>query len=315
MADDNIGSRLGRLRRLSFFPGDSRPRLNSVEGNIVEGNIADENEAALSDAEDEMQLIHRAAAGDDQAIGRLMIFHLPGIVKLATRYRAYGVPMGDLVQEGAMALLQAVKGFNPNKGARLATYAKLWARSAMRDYVVRSASVVRPFRSRSHRHLFFHLRQIVAESPGEIEAGMSRLAQRFGLSNHERLLLLSRLPRQDISLNSVSDRADSEHQNDVASDPIEMRAIARQADSDPEDAMLMVQLRKQGAKLLRQALRHIPAREAFIVQGRFLSDPLVTRPILARKLGISKDRVRQLELQALVRLRGLLPQRDALLSS
>ena len=239
-------------------------------------------------AEEEDDLARRALAGDRAAEERLIRSHLRFVVRMARAYRAYGLPLSDLVQEGTVALIQAIRRYDPNRGARLATFAMWSIRAALQEHVASSWSLVRIGTTATQRSLFLKLRRLSAELKDGADAlgeeVMDGLARRFGLPLPEVAALASRAACRDRSLDEQA-----------APVPLDERP-------DPEEAAD----RRLWSSLLSRALAMLPEREAAIIRGRYFGEQAMSFAGLGRELGLSKDRVRQLEAKALGRLLTLL---------
>jgi RNA polymerase sigma-32 factor len=251
--------------------------------------------------EEERDLARRAAGGDAAAAETLIISHLTVVITVARRYGRLGLPVNDLIQEGTVGLIQAVRKFDPDRNARLATYALWWIRAAIQDYVVRSWSLVRVGKTAAHKALFFTLKGHGAGSRaggGALEDDvLGRLARRFGLPPAEIAGLARRVAGPDQPLDApVADRGGAESFADrLASDQ-----------PTPEDIVAATGMTRLWATLIDKALTMLPPREAAIVRERHLAEAAKTFEAIGRELGLSKDRVRQLEKQALARLHDLL---------
>lgn len=257
----------------------------------------------LLDRGREAMLTRRAHQGDRAAVDELISSHLRYVVRIARRYRASGSSLDDLVQEGMIGLLRAIERFNPDRGARLATYAMWWIRASIQEHVMRSWSLVRVGTSAAQRTVFFNLRSIAADlrvSVDQIsEELLAAMSQRFDVPLREIRRLANRMAQHDRSLNTRV-AADGEQGDEW---------IDRIADTGPtpEEAMAARSEKHFLGELLGKALAALPDRERHIIQCRYLSEAAATRDAIARELGVSKERVRQLEIRALERLRGMLP--------
>jgi len=254
-------------------------------------------EPPLSMAE-ERALAERARAGDEDAAGRLVRSHLGFVVHIARRYRRFGIPMNDLVQEGTIGLIHAVRRFDPGRNIRLCTYAAWWIRAHIQAYVVRSWSLVRLSTGTAQRALFFRLRRMMADlkgGAGQLSEDVLRpLALRFKVPMREVLALARRAAGFDRSLDAApgETKGPAAELADPAPNPEEQAAAASQ------------QRWRQG--LIARAMKALSQRERAIISGRYLAELAKTRDALARELGISAERVRQLEHKALEKLRTLL---------
>ncbi|MGE0734154.1 MAG: RNA polymerase factor sigma-32 [Alphaproteobacteria bacterium] len=257
----------------------------------------------LTQAE-ELQLAKRSLAGDPQASQRLVQSHLRFVISIARKYRRYGVPMQDLVQEGIVGLMHAVRKFDPQRDNRLSTYAMWWIRAAIQDHVLRSWSVVRTSTATAPKALFFRVRRMMAELRGGADAltedVLAPLAKKFGMEMREVMALARRAAGGDRSLHEPAFRA-----GDNGAVPLLLDRLADDAPS-PEDHAIAASDRHYRKGLIARALEKLPLRERTIIKRRYLGERAPTRDTIAVELGISTERVRQLELRALGKLRQLL---------
>lgn len=239
--------------------------------------------------------------GDERALHELVVAYGRLVAGMAGRFRAYGLPMGDLMQEGNVGLMQAAARFEPERGVRFSTYATWWVRSAMQDYVLRNWSIVRTGTTSAQKALFFNLRRLRARIEGTTgqpltDEGKSEIATTLGVSEREVTQMESRLAASDQSLNAqVGEEGDR--------DWMDMLADERPT---PEQNVIAIRDRAVRSEWVDKALAELPAREARIVRRRLLEEETVTLEELGQELGVSKERVRQLEKRALERLRAAL---------
>lgn len=261
--------------------------------------------AAISKAprlgrEEERELARRAGAGDAVAIDKLVASHIAFVIKIAKGYRQTGIPMSDLVQEGMVGLVQAVKRFNPERDVRLATYAAWWIRASIQDHVVKSWSMVRFSTNSAQKSLFFNLRRVTAEFFDGADALSdeltAKIADRFGTTKAEVIALARRIAHRDQSLDARpgANGGDSWLDRLISG---ETNAEERLAE-DGEKRVL--------SEFLARALDMLPDRERVIIRGRYFEEAKRTFAALGRELDLSKDRVRQLEARALEKLREML---------
>lgn len=258
----------------------------------------------LLSPEDEAQLAHRWRETQDQtALHQLVSPHMRLVISTAVRFRHYGLPVSDLIQEGNLGLMQAAARFEPARQVRFATYAAWWIRAAIQDYVLRNWSIVRTGTTAAHKSLFFNLRRLRARIEGKAgnggserltPEGRSELARQLKVSDADVLHMEGRLNAGDRSLNvRLSEDTDSEWQDLLV-------------DDRPDPEAILMQQRDGGLKRrwLGRALADLPDRERRVLQARFFSgDQAITLERIGAHMGISKERVRQLEAQALSRLR------------
>lgn len=220
------------------------------------------------------------------------------VVSTATRFRNYGLPMGDLVQEGNVGLMQAAARFEPERDVRFSTYAAWWIRSAMQDYVLRNWSIVRTGTTAAQKSLFFNLRRLRARIEDQSgrplgDAGRRKIADELQVDILDVEAMEQRLAGNDQSLNApISEGGDDDWQDFLAD-----------TRPSPEEVVIGLRDATTRSKWLAEALSELSPRERTIIAGRRLSDDGCTLEELGRELGVSKERVRQLEHRALQKLR------------
>jgi RNA polymerase sigma-32 factor len=252
----------------------------------------------------ELSLARRWRDADDTAaLHELVRAYTRLVVSLAARFRSYGLPMGDLVQEGNVGLMQAAARFEPERGVRFSTYAAWWIRSAMQDYVLRNWSIVRTGTTAAQKSLFFNLRRLRARieglSPTPLsEAGCRKIAAALNVDAASVRQMDQRLSAADQSLNVPIGEGDDDWQ--------EFLADARPT---PEEAVIGRHDGLTRARWLGEAIAELTPRERRIITERRLTEEGATLEDLGRTLGVSKERVRQLEQRALTKLRQALVRR------
>lgn len=236
---------------------------------------------------------------DQAALQELVASHLRLVVSQARKYRGYGLSFSDLLQEGNLGLMEAASRFDPDRGFRLATYAIWWIRAALNDYVLRNWSIVRLGTTSADKTLFFKLRALRAKAEltkgGPLGAEERRaLAAELGTDFASLENMEMRLARADCSINApLAEEGSPERQERLLDDGPSPEAIVMAR----HDSALR-------SRWLRHALERLPQREAMIIRERHLSERGTTLDDLGRRLGISKERVRQLEQRALGVLRA-----------
>jgi len=252
----------------------------------------------LLEAEEEYMLAHRFADhGDTNAAHKLVTSHLRLVAKIAMGYRFYGLPVSDLISEGNVGLMRAVKKFEPDRGFRLATYAMWWIKAAINEYVLNSWSLVKVGTVAAQKKLFFNLRKLKAKlglyEEGDIpmEAAQT-IAKRLDVTTDDVMDMNRRLSRSDASLNQiVAEDGDTERQDLLIDDKPSQEAVL----AEKED-------RKLGASLLRDAMITLTERERNIIEERRLADNPRTLEEIGEEYGISRERVRQIENRAFAKL-------------
>ncbi|WP_342360772.1 RNA polymerase sigma factor RpoH [Terrarubrum flagellatum] len=230
--------------------------------------------------------------GDRDAAHKLVTSHLRLVAKIAMGYRGYGLPIGEVISEGNVGLMQAVKRFEPEKGFRLATYAMWWIRASIQEYILRSWSLVKMGTTANQKKLFFNLRkakgQIQALDDGDLKPDqVTTIATRLGVQEHE-VVEMNRRLSGDASLNApVREEGDGEWQDWlVDEDTNQERTLAEHEESDNRSAAL------------KTALGVLNDRERRIFEARRLQDDPMTLEDLASEFGVSRERVRQIEVRA-----------------
>jgi RNA polymerase sigma-32 factor len=243
--------------------------------------------------DEEYMLAKRYREHDDpQAAHRLVTSHLRLVAKIAMGYRGYGLPIGEVVSEGNVGLMQAVKRFEPDKGFRLATYAMWWIKASIQEYILRSWSLVKMGTTANQKKLFFNLRKaksrISALDEGDLRPDQVKLiATKLGVSEQE-VVEMNRRLGGDTSLNApLREEGDGEWQDWLVDDSASQEA--RLADSEETDNRMAA---------LREALGVLNARERRIFEARRLVDDPITLEELSDEFGVSRERVRQIEVRA-----------------
>ncbi|MDP3314892.1 MAG: RNA polymerase sigma factor RpoH [Devosia sp.] len=241
---------------------------------------------------------------DPEAAHRLVTSHLRLSAKIALSYRGYGLPIGEVISEGNLGLMHAVKKFDPDKGFRLATYAIWWIRAAVQEYILRSWSLVKLGTSAVQKKLFFNLRRakarISALSEGDLNPEQVKaIASRLGVQEDEVVTMDRRLASRDASLNSPLTTDSEQDWLDVLEDE---RAV------DPEAAVAEAEERTLRMELLAQAMQTLNDRERRIFTARRLQDPPSLLEDLARDFGVSRERVRQIEVRAFEKVQAFVTE-------
>ena len=234
---------------------------------------------------------------DPKAAHRLVTSHLRLVAKIAMGYRGYGLPIGEVISEGNVGLMQAVKKFEPDKGFRLATYAMWWIRASIQEYILRSWSLVKMGTTAAQKKLFFNLRkaksQISAFEEGDLRPEhLSAIATKLGVSEEE-VTNMNRRLGGDASLNAPL-RADGESEwQDWLADDTAVSQETHLAESEEKSIRM---------GLLQEAMEELTDREKHILTERRLKDDPVTLEELAGQYGVSRERVRQIEVRAFEKL-------------
>ena len=242
--------------------------------------------------------------GDVAALHELVRAYTRLVIAAAARFRHYGLPIGDLVQEGTIGLMQATARFDPERDVRFSTYAAWWIRSAMQDYVLRNWSIVRTGTTAAQKFLFFNLRRLrarIEDSSGDAfgDAGRRQIAAVLKVDLAEVEAMEQRLSAADQSLNAPLSEGGEENWQDFLAD----------SRPSPEEAVMSVRDDRRRSAWLAEALDELSPRERRIIHERRLREDGTTLEELGRELGVSKERVRQLESRALLKLRASMTKR------
>ncbi len=235
---------------------------------------------------------------DSQAAHKLVTSHLRLVAKIAMGYRGYGLPIGEVISEGNVGLMQSVKKFDPDKGFRLATYAMWWIRAAIQEYILRSWSLVKMGTTAAQKKLFFNLRrmksQMSALEEGDLKPDqVATIAHKLAVTEDEVISMNRRLSGGDASLNApIASDGESEWQDWLADDTQE------------DQETTLANSEEFGARmgLLQTAMSELSERERHIIQERRLKDEPATLEELSKEYGVSRERVRQIEVRAFEKL-------------
>jgi RNA polymerase sigma-32 factor len=239
--------------------------------------------------------------GDERALHELIRAYTRLVVATATRFRHYGLPMGDLVQEGNVGLMQAAARFEPEREVRFSTYATWWIKSAMQDFILRNWSIVRTGTTAGQKSLFFNLRRLrsrIEEQTGGAlgREGRQKIAEELNVSISDVETMEQRLSASDQSLNApLSDENATEPQN-----------LLPDTRPSPEEVVIGTRDARARSRWLAEALGALSERERTIIRARRLAENGATLEELGKVLGVSKERVRQLESRAMSKLKHLM---------
>ncbi len=260
--------------------------------------------AELLDAETELRLAYAWRDDrDEQALHRLITAYMRLAISMAAKFKRYGAPMNDLIQEAGLGLMKAADKFDPDRGVRFSTYAVWWIKASIQDYVMRNWSMVRTGSTSSQKSLFFNMRRVQARLEREAATEgqnldkhqlLQLIAAEIGVPLRDVEMMEGRLSGSDFSLNAVQS-ADEEGREWI--DALE---------DDREQAAEMVE-HSHDTEQLRQwlvtAMQALNDRERFIIRERKLREPVRTLESLGREMGLSKERVRQIEAAAFIKMR------------
>ena len=279
-------------------------QLPSVIGNLTpEGNLTrylDEiKRFPMLSAEEEYTLAKDWKDNDNlEAAHKLVTSHLRLVAKIAMGYRGYGLPMGELIAEGNLGMMHAVKRFEPEKGFRLSTYAMWWIRASIQEYILRSWSLVKIGTTAAQKKLFFNLRRIKGEIKAIDDGDMApeqvtEIAERLDVPEMEVINMNRRLGSGDHSLNAtIGSEGESAEWQDWLEDSRDNQEVTF-AEAEEYDS------RRQ---LLVAAMDELNDREVEIIKARRLSDTPLTLEELSERFGVSRERIRQIEARAFEKL-------------
>jgi RNA polymerase sigma-32 factor len=262
--------------------------------------------------EEEMELAVRWKNCDDEvALHRLAQAHMRLVIAIAARFRHYGLPMADLIQEGHVGLLEAASRFEPEREVRFSTYATWWIRASVQDYILRNWSIVRGGTSSAQKALFFNLRRLRAQLSQTLGSGVGaaaihqHIARTVGVAVADVAVMDARISGSDVSLNAPA----FEGEDGGAGEK-----MAQLVDTAPRPDTIVEETidRDRRTRWLNEAMQVLTARERSILAARRLNDEAATLECLGAELGISKERVRQIESRALEKLRKELTERQAI---
>lgn len=254
--------------------------------------------------EEETRLGNRWRGSEDQnALNQIVVAHMRLVISMAGKFRNFGLPASDLTQEGYAGLLEAAARFDPDRGFRFSTYASWWIKASMQDYILRNWSIVRGGTSSGQKALFFNLRRLRAKlARGDVqltaEAAHQEIATALGVGIADVQRMDARLSGGDVPFETPLGPGEGQSLSDVlrSDDPL-----------PDEQAELLIDGERR-SEWLRSALKHLNSRELEIIHARRLQDDSETLEALGAKLGISKERVRQIESRALEKLKIALTQ-------
>jgi RNA polymerase sigma-32 factor len=265
----------------------------------LESYIQTANRIPLLTEEQEVDLARRfQREGDLDAAGQLVMSHLRLVVAVARGYLGYGLPHADLIQEGNIGLMKAVKRYDPERGVRLVSFAIHWIKAEIHEYILRNWRLVKIATTKAQRKLFFNLRSLKqglnTMSPDEVGA----MAKQLGVKPEEVVEMETRFSGQDIALDPGSDDEEERY-----------APIAYLADphAEPSEALAEQQMQRLQADGLKQALANLDERSRRIIERRWLAEgEAATLHELAAEYGVSAERIRQIEVKAMQKMKGAL---------
>ena len=269
---------------------------NLTPGQNIESYLRTVQAMPQLTAAEEKELAEKLYYQEDLSAARqLILSSLRYVVPVARSYNGYGLPLGDLVQEGNIGLMKAVKRFNPEENVRLMTFAVHWVRAEINEYVIRNWRIVKTATTKAQRKLFFKLRSSkkTLEWFGDKEA--DRVAEELGVTRKDVLEMESRLYGQDMPVDMSSDEDEN---------PNKTYPVLVSKELDPETALANQSQTDYELNQMQQAMKGLDERSRDILQQRWLSDEKTGLKELSAKYGVSMERIRQIEQQAMKKLRS-----------
>ena len=259
------------------------------------------NRFPLLTAEQEVELGRRWRANEDiDAAGQLVMSHLRLVVAVSRNYLGYGLPQADLIQEGNVGLMKAVRRFDPERGVRLVSFALHWIKAEIHEHILRNWRLVKVATTKAQRKLFFNLRSMKTRSAALTHAEAGDIAQTLGVKPEEVLEMEMRLSGQDLALDPTPGDDES---------PASPIAWLKDDAEEPSQVLEREQIERGRSEGLKSALGKLDARSRRIIEARWLrEDDPATLQELADEYGVSAERIRQIESKAIKSMRGAMAE-------
>ena len=276
---------------------DKETQMMLVSQGSIEGYIRAANEYPMLTAEEEKELAERLYYHEDlDAAKKLILSHLRFVIHVARGYSGYGLPQADLIQEGNIGLMKAVKRFNPEVGVRLVSFAVHWIKAEIHEYVLRNWRIVKVATTKAQRKLFFNLRKTKQRLGWFNENEVDIVANELGVSKEDVIEMESRMSGADVGFDLPTDDAETETYSPALY--LEDKSSNFAAELENEN------FESQATEQLGVALQSLDARSQDIIKARWLDDNKATLHDLAAKYNVSAERIRQLETNALKKLKS-----------
>ncbi|HHF5842852.1 RNA polymerase sigma factor RpoH [Haemophilus influenzae] len=276
---------------------DKETQMMLVPQGSIEGYIRAANEYPMLTAEEEKELAERLYYHEDlDAAKKLILSHLRFVIHVARGYSGYGLPQADLIQEGNIGLMKAVKRFNPEVGVRLVSFAVHWIKAEIHEYVLRNWRIVKVATTKAQRKLFFNLRKTKQRLGWFNENEVDMVANELGVSKEDVIEMESRMSGADVGFDLPTDDAETETYSPALY--LEDKGSNFAAELENEN------FESQATEQLSAALQSLDARSQDIIKARWLDDNKATLHDLAAKYNVSAERIRQLETNALKKLKS-----------
>ena len=275
--------------------------LPSVAGSL-ESYIQTVNSFPILSQAEEVEYARRYRRHNDlEAARQLVLSHLRVVVAIARGYSGYGLPQADLIQEGNIGLMKAVKRFDPERGVRLVSFAVHWIRAEIHEFILRNWRIVKVATTKAKRKLFFNLRSLKQNLGTMGQEEVKAVASQLGVKAHEVVEMETRLGGQDVALEpSTTEEPDETYA------PI---AYLAAEDAEPGDLLEQEQTARLRGEGLEKALESLDPRSRRIIQARWLNErESATLHELAEEFGVSAERIRQIEAKALTKMKGVISE-------
>ncbi|MCK9021654.1 RNA polymerase sigma factor RpoH [Haemophilus influenzae] len=276
---------------------DKETQMMLVPQGSIEGYIRAANEYPMLTAEEEKELAERLYYHEDlDAAKKLILSHLRFVIHVTRGYSGYGLPQADLIQEGNIGLMKAVKRFNPEVGVRLVSFAVHWIKAEIHEYVLRNWRIVKVATTKAQRKLFFNLRKTKQRLGWFNENEVDMVANELGVSKEDVIEMESRMSGADVGFDLPTDDAETETYSPAL--------YLEDKSSNFAAALENENFESQATEQLSAALQSLDARSQDIIKARWLDDNKATLHDLAAKYNVSAERIRQLETNALKKLKS-----------
>ena len=273
----------------------TNPNLPVIK-NSLETYLAQINRFPLLTQDEEFQLAVKYRKYDDiEAAHKLITSNLRFVVKVAFEYKAYGVKIQDLVQEGNIGLMMAVKKFNPYKGYRFISYAIWWIRAYMQNFIIKTWSLVKIGTTQAQKKLFYKIGKVrkALESDGENEKRYERLARDLDVAKEDIIEMEQRMSSRDLSLDTPFDEGQELTHLD----------LLKEESPDQEEAVAQEEEKKIREREVQNALKRLNEKEVYVIKSRIMAEEPLTLQQIGDHLKLSRERVRQIEGEALRKLK------------
>ncbi|OGT51736.1 MAG: RNA polymerase factor sigma-32 [Gammaproteobacteria bacterium RIFCSPHIGHO2_12_FULL_41_15] len=282
-------------------------KLANIVGGLTVGSLGGYinwvNQIPLLTQEEEEELAYRLYEKNDvEAARKLILPHLRFVVRIARGYSGYGLPQADLVQEGNIGLMKAVRRFNPAMGVRLVSFAVHWIRAEMHEYILRNWRIVKIATTKAQRKLFFNLRKIAKSRTWFTDDEVNEVATHLNVSNKEVRQMEARLSQYDESFDGFSE----DNSDDNSSSWNSPAYYLEDKSANPEHQLLENDWQNNQEHQLQQALNNLDERSQDILSSRWLIDNKATLHDLAAKYNVSAERIRQLEKNAMNKIKQVM---------